>query len=110
MKTGNVVLLSVLFLIIGVIAGSWIIKNKYTCYYLPKHGSPDSWGKYYWGALHSTIEKIPCSICRNEASEMMKAMHDTVNLRLEKPLYDKDNLKKWLDKYSEIRTRLNNEN
>lgn len=106
MKTGQVIFISILFLVIGILISVFYIKATGVYYKLPKHGTPDEWGKYYWNALSTTAEKIPCGLCRGEAIEMISALHDTINFKLKKDLYDEDNLKKWLDKYVELRNKL----
>lgn len=105
MKTSNVVLIAVLFLIIGILVSAWYIKSKNVCYDLPEHGSTTEWGPKYWASLHSTVGKIPCSLCRGEAVEMVKFIHDRVNLKLEKKLYDEKNFDKWLNIFSEIKKK-----
>lgn len=110
MKTSNVVLIAVLFLVIGILISIWYVKATGVYYKLPKEGSTAVWGPYYWKALSTTVEKIPCGLCRGEAIEMISAMHDVVNFKLEKKLYSEENLRKWLDKYAEIKTKLDAEN
>lgn len=103
--TGGIVFMSIIFLVIGILLTAWYFKTQRVCYDLPKHGSPDYWGPKYWKALHSTVEKIPCSLCREEAIEMISFIHDRVNLKLEKKLNDEKNFSKWLDKIAEIKSK-----
>lgn len=103
MKTSDVVLIAIFFLIIGILISDLYIKSTRVCYNLPKHGSTDEWGPLYWKSLHSIVGKIPCSLCRDEASEMMQFIHDKINLKLGKKLYNEDNFYKWVDKISELK-------
>lgn len=106
MKAPQGIFIAVLFLVIGIIAANWFIKRNSVCYYLPTEGGTDIWGPYYWKSLSSTVARIPCGLCRGEAIEMVSAMHDVVNFKLEKKLHDEANLRKWIDKYAEIKTKL----
>eukprot|EP01060_Flectonema_neradi_P018959 TRINITY_DN2594_c1_g1_i1.p1 TRINITY_DN2594_c1_g1~~TRINITY_DN2594_c1_g1_i1.p1 ORF type:complete len:109 (+),score=9.85 TRINITY_DN2594_c1_g1_i1:44-370(+) len=41
-------------------------------------------GKAVWGQLHSAVNKIPCGPCRQHGGEIMKFVHDFVNIGLGK--------------------------
>ena len=104
MKTGQIILIAVVFLVIGIIASNWYIKTKYVCYYLPTEGGgPNYWGKFYWKSLHETVQRIPCSLCQPEAVSLMEFLHDKINLKLSKPLHNEENFYAWVDKISELK-------
>lgn len=105
MKTSQIIFIAVVFLMIGILISAFYIKSKNVCYDLPNHGSTDQWGPLYWKSLHSTVERIPCSLCRGEAIEMISFIHDATNLKLEKKLYNEENFSKWLNKFSEIKNK-----
>ena len=71
-------------------------QDKILTYRLPTDLDTDVFGPHYWGALHNLVENIPCSICRNDAIGLMRGMHDVVNVKLDKPVYDKENFDKFL--------------
>lgn len=103
MKAGKVILIAVIFLIIGIFIASWYITSKNVCYELPTEGGPDVWGKFYWKALHNTVERIPCSLCKNEATGFMEFFHDFVNNKTGKKIMFPENYYQWIDKISEIK-------
>lgn len=105
MKNSTVIFIAALFLIIGIISASWYIKSKNVCYNLPKHGSPDDWGSKYWFALHDIAHRVPCSICRNEGEELISFVHDYVNEKTGKQIFDLNNYTKWLNKISELKIK-----
>lgn len=105
MKTSNVILIAVLFLIIGIIISAWYIKSNNVCYDLPEHGSTSEWGPKYWAALSNIAHRVPCSLCRGEAEEMISFLHDRVNLKLDKKLYDEQNFDKWLNIFYDIKSK-----
>lgn len=61
----------------------------------PVHGPgfavPDVCGSAWWGALHGVVSAINCSHCRGEAEKLMSALHDYVNWKLGKPLFNRRN-------------------
>lgn len=62
-----------------------------TSYRLPTDVDPSVFGPKYWAAFHDLTSKIPCGTCREFAERFMTFFHDTVNLKLGKPLYDPAN-------------------
>lgn len=70
-------------------------KDKILTYRLPNSVDTEIFGPYYWGALHNVVDNIPCSICRNDAKPMMVFMHDLVNYKLDKPIFNPENFDKW---------------
>lgn len=105
MKPASVILIAILFLAIGILISNWYIRTKYTCYDLPKHGSPDIWGKRYWFALADVAHRVPCSLCRPEAESLISFIHDATNFKLSKPIYNENNFSMWLNKFSEIKAK-----
>lgn len=107
MKTGQVILIAILFLLIGIALSNWYNKSKNVCYNLPTEGSPEDWGRYYWEAIHNIADRIPCSSCREEGSELFSFIHDFINEKTKKPLFDPENYQKWLNKFCEIKEKRN---
>lgn len=58
---------------------------------LPNTVNPDIFGPKYWEAYHKLTNMIPCTGCRNQAVPFMNFFHDTVNVKTDKPIFDKDN-------------------
>lgn len=102
MKTGN--LLLILFAI-ALAAMIIIIYNKKhkgatigtaettpgfetISYKLPTDTAPIVFGPKYWAAFHDLTSRVPCGTCREFAEKFMVFFHDTVNLKLSKPLFD----------------------
>lgn len=109
--TQGIIFMSALFLLIGIVLTIAYLKySDYVVYKLPTNVGPDEFGKYYWNALHSTVERIPCSICRDEAVPLMKFMHDIVNKKLEKPIYDEKNFSEWINKVCEMKKNIQSNN
>lgn len=78
-------------------------QDKILTYRLPTDMDTEVFGPHYWAALHNLVENIPCSICRNDAIGLMRGMHDVVNVKLDKPVYDKENFDKFLAHVCEIK-------
>jgi hypothetical protein len=76
------------------------VKNKkdydIVTFKLPNSIDADVFGPEYWKAYHKLTDMIPCSICRKDAVPMMRFVHDIVNKKLKKPIYDKENYDKWI--------------
>ena len=53
-----------------------------------KNGSKAEWGPCIWGELHEVAGKIPCSECKPFGVRAMRAVHDMVNVKLGKPVFD----------------------
>lgn len=68
---------------------------------LPNSIDAEIFGPEYWRAFHTLSEMIPCSICRNDAVPMFRFVHDVVNKKLKKPLFDKENYDKWVERVCE---------
>lgn len=79
-------------------------EDKILTYRLPTSLDTEVFGPHYWAALHNIVDEIPCSICRNDAIGLMKGMHDTVNYKLGKPIYDEDNFNKYTEYICKIKT------
>lgn len=59
----------------------------------------DTCGASWWKALDVAVEAINCPSCKEEAKSLLSGMHDLVNLRMGKPLYDAGNFAKVLGLY-----------
>lgn len=94
------VLAVLVVLAILVVAGYFIYQNyeekkkwERLCFALPRTGDASVFGPYYWDAMHTLANRVPCSICRGYAEKFMVFFHDTVNAKLGKPLHDEANFK-----------------
>lgn len=109
-STQGLIFIAVLFLVIGALLVLGFLKfSNRVCYQLPKNMDADVFGKFYWNALHDTVERIPCSICQTEAVSFMSFFHDVVNNKLGKKLYDENNFNKWLERLSELKNKRDGE-
>lgn len=99
------------FLVLGV-AITLFLMDKYiqnpkgepeeVCFNLPRNSDPMVFGPKYWEAFHALSHRIPCGLCRGFAERFMVFFHDTVNLKLGKPLYDKENFDYFTKLYVDI--------
>lgn len=64
---------------------------------LPTNSDPAVFGPKYWETFHKLADRIPCPSCRAKAVPFMSFFHDIVNLKTEKPLYDKENFNKHIE-------------
>lgn len=69
---------------------------------LPNTDRAEVFGPKYWEAFHSLAGMIPCSICRDKAVPLEVFKHDVVNLKLDKPVYDRANWKKHVALVNEL--------
>ncbi len=60
---------------------------------------PQVCGAGWWGALEGVVGSITCESCRTDAVKMLSAMHDLVNVRLGKGLYDPSNFSEVVQQY-----------
>lgn len=66
------------------------------------HGNPDEqppseWGPKKWRELEEWARSIPCLPCRDFGARAASAIHDVVNVKLGKPVYDPTNLRWFAD-------------
>lgn len=59
------------------------------------------WGPRAWQRMESIIAEIPCESCRVDGRALLDAMHDLVNLRLNKRAHKQADFLKVADAYSE---------
>lgn len=72
-------------------------------YRLPDNVDPKIFGPQYWFALHDIMSRIPCSLCRGDAEQMMVFLHDLTNIKTGKNLFAPENFSKWGDLVMNIR-------
>lgn len=58
------------------------------CIQALKTGSKADWGPCIWGELHEVADRIPCDECKGFGVRAIRAVHDMVNVKLGKPLFD----------------------
>lgn len=95
-----VVVLGLLFLIVKSQEQK---TTKKMVFVLPTTHYPPAFGPSYWNAIHSLVKEVPCPTCRDYAERFTVFFHDTVNYKLGKPLYDKENFNYFLDLFSKVR-------
>lgn len=61
------------------------------CFDLPTSSDPSTFGPKYWAAFHTLAKDIPCAGCRGFAEKFVVYMHDIVNKKLGKKIYDQAN-------------------
>lgn len=102
MKTWHIVILVLVVALIAFYIGrKWKFSDEVT-FYLPTNKPLDVWGPEYWRAYHEISNRIPCEECRRDAVPLMVFMHDIVNAKKGKKLYDPQNFKMWQDKVAKI--------
>ena len=69
---------------------------------LPNSIDAQVFGPKYWKANEFLDANIPCSICRNKAIPLGSFKHDIVNAMNDKPIFNKENWKFWVDKVNEL--------
>jgi len=57
-------------------------------------------GKVWWQALEATTQGMNCKRCQQEAFSLISAMHDLVNARLGKPLFNEENFRAVAGEYA----------
>jgi len=58
----------------------------------------DICGASWWASLEGIAQAIynkGCSVCGADAINLINFLHDMVNVKLDKPVFDKDNFKKY---------------
>lgn len=86
------VIILVLFLIFVAI---FLYKNKIIVFALPRSKDKDVFGPKYWKAFAKIADEIPCPPCRAHGKELISFMHDVVNLKLGKPIFNPQNFENW---------------
>jgi len=66
----------------------------------------ECWGPIIWSYLHGIVDAIPCPKCRSEGQKLMIFIHDIVNVKLGKEIYDKRNFREVLAELDELRKNL----
>ena len=69
---------------------------------LPTTVDPAVFGPQYWKAFHTLAHEVPCGFCRGFAERFMVFMHDMVNVKLGKPIYDVTNFNYFTDLIAKI--------
>lgn len=92
-------------IVLVVILAILIYRYHYSsCFYLPDNSDPKVFGPSYWKALHSIVDRIPCPGCRSDAVPLMSFMHDIVNKKLDKPLWDEANFNTHVNQICKLKT------
>ena len=84
-------------------------EEKILTYRLPTSMDSDLYAPY-WGALHSIVSELPCSLCRIDAEKRMVFFHDTINAKIGHPIFDMDNWKKYLTLMCELKDKYEKNN
>jgi hypothetical protein len=71
---------------------------------LPTSVDPSVFGPPYWKAFEKLATSVPCSLCRGDAENFISFMHDYVNLKTKKSLYDKNNFDTMLATVTNLRS------
>lgn len=100
MKNWHIVVIIVLSVLL---LGSLYRQFTYPCFKLPKVSEPAKFGPYYWSAIHSIADQIPCSVCREDGKSLFIFAHDLVNFKIGKKIFNQPNFEKWLDHVVDIK-------
>lgn len=100
MKNWHIIVIVILAVLL---AGSLYRQFTSTCYKLPTVSDPTKFGPYYWSAIHSIADRIPCSMCREDGKSLFVFAHDLVNLKLGKKIFNQENFNKWVDHVVDIK-------
>lgn len=73
---------------------------------LPNSVDPAVFGPKYWQAYNFLDQNIPCPSCRSKAIPLGTFRHDIVNAMTDKPIFDKENWKRWMDIANGINSKL----
>lgn len=57
------------------------------------------YGPLWWAKLEQDVAAINCPPCRAEGQALLSAMHDLMNLKLGKPLFDANNFRRVATEY-----------
>lgn len=79
--------------------------KKLITFNLPSDSDPNIFGKEFWSAFHKLAAEIPCESCRGEAEKFVIFWHDSVNLKLGKPLYDEKNFNEVFEKINTLKNK-----
>lgn len=66
-------------------------------------------GSHRWKQLHKIVDEIECETCREHAVKDMSAFHDIVNAGLGEKIYDKNNLKRYVEQVNCVYDRCSKE-
>ncbi|MCI0440768.1 MAG: hypothetical protein L0177_16805, partial [Chloroflexi bacterium] len=64
-------------------------------------------GPYTWGLLHFAVESFPCPACAEDGKKLIRAIHDLVNWRLEKPMRYPANFRKIAEEFARVASSMN---
>lgn len=87
----------VVLVLLGLVIGVYLYRNKLVVYSLPRTHDPETFGPNYWKAIHSLVNKVPCPSCREDGKSLFVFAHDVVNKKIGKPIFDQQNYNKWKD-------------
>ena len=79
------------------------MQSEKICYELPVTPETKVFGPKYWEAFHDLANRIPCGNCRQAGSSFMVFFHDLVNMKLGKPIYNKENFDGWVEKIKNLK-------
>lgn len=77
-------------------------QTKVMCLRLPNSSNPEVFGRPYWAAFHKLAADVPCDKCRHFAEKFMIFFHDTVNMKLGKPIYNQQNFNTFTQLFADI--------
>lgn len=86
-----IVILVLAFIFVAI----YLYNNKILIFSLPRSKDKDVFGPPYWKSFETIAHNIPCPPCRQHGEQLVSFMHDVVNLKLGKPIYNKENFSRW---------------
>lgn len=101
MKGGTVPIL-ILLIIALILVISYLNTTRVEVFALPRSSNPSVFGRHYWSAFHKLANDVPCAKCKGFAEKFMVFFHDTVNLKLGKPIFNQPNFDYFTQLFSDI--------
>lgn len=67
----------------------------------PVRGDSSEWGPQIWKKLDLVLEEIPCESCKIDGKVLLDALHDLINVKLNKRVHSPNDFVRVADFYTE---------
>lgn len=65
-------------------------------------------GRKAWAQIHGACNILQCSICKNECITLTSGIHDVVNIKLGKPIFNRNQLMKFFKIVDSAKSKMGN--